>query len=410
MSKATALIIGGGPAGLMAAEVLSQSDNLQVKVYDAMPSFGRKFLMAGKSGLNLTHSESLERFVSHYSRDEVKQWVFDFTPNALRQWARELGVETFVGTSGKVFPIEMKASGLLRAWLKSLGAAKVEMHARHRWNGKLFRQNNQWNVEFETPDGIKSASGEVVILALGGGSWRKLGSDGAWVSWLEQVGVKVAALRPANCGFDVAWSAFFKEKFEGVPIQSVVLSFGDFQRRGEFVVTKNGVEGNLIYAASASLRDAIEHDGRATATLDLLPERTEAQILERLSAPRGSRSTAKHLEKTIGLKGAKVGLLREFAPQESFAQLPQLAFYIKNLPLQLNATRPLDEAISSAGGVAFEALDENLMLKKLAGVFCVGEMLDWEAPTGGYLLTACLASGKRAGVGAKKYYDSLSFM
>lgn len=407
MNKATALVIGGGPSGLMAAEVLSQSPDLQVNVYDAMPSLGRKFLMAGKSGLNLTHSEALDQFVARYGNGEVARWVYDFSPNALREWAQRLGVKTFVGTSGKIFPVEMKASPLLRAWLKRLDAAGVAVRARYRWNGKLSRRENQWEVEFETPDGIQSAQGEVVILALGGGSWRKLGSDGAWTSWLEKADVKVEALRPANCGFDVSWSDFFKEKFEGQPVKSVVLSFGDFARRGEFVITKNGAEGNLIYAASAPLRDEIERAGKATATLDLAPDWTEAQVLARLSAPRGSRSTAKHLEKTLGLKGVKVGLLREFAP-ESFADAARLAAAVKRLPFLLNAPRPLDEAISSAGGVSLDELDENLMLKKMAGVFCVGEMLNWEAPTGGYLLTACFASGRRAGFGAQKYLTRIS--
>lgn len=398
----TVAIIGGGPAGLMAAEVLSQGD-VSVDVYDTMPSLGRKFLMAGKSGLNLTHSESFETFVSRYSNNEVEKWLSTFTPDDLREWARELGVDTFVGTSGRVFPVGMKASPLLRAWLKRLDASEVKVHLRHRWNGKVVKEQNGLSVEFETPDGIKIIKADAVVLALGGGSWRRLGSDGAWVDWLIQAGVKVEALRPSNCGFDVEWSSVFKEKFDGHPVKSVVLSFGEFHQQGEFIITKEGVEGSLIYAASARLRDEIEAKGKAVMLLDLTPDRTEDQLVQRLSKPRGSRSMASHLEKAVGMKGVKAGLLREFVPKDEFMNEARLAFYIKNLPVPLIATRPLDEAISSAGGVAFESLDENLMVKSMPGVFCAGEMLDWEAPTGGYLLTACFASGRWAGLGIKKW-------
>ena len=392
----TVAIIGGGSAGLMAAEVLIQG-GARVDVYDSMSSLGRKFLMAGKSGLNLTHAEPFEKFVSRYGsrQQEVEKWLNRFTPDDLREWARGLGVETFVGTSGRVFPKEMKASPLLRAWLKRLDGQGVKFHLRHRWVG----WNEDRSLKFETPDGLKSARADAVILALGGGSWARLGSDGAWVHWLEQAGVKVEALKPANCGFDVAWSEVFKEKFDGHPIKSVVLNFGDFRQQGEFIVTKEGVEGSLIYAASALMRDALAA-GAAVMRLDLAPDKTEAQVAERLSKPRGSRSMASHLEKTIGMKGVKVGLLREFVPKDEFADAARLAFYIKQLPVPLTAARPLDEAISSAGGVSFEALDENLMLRDLPGVFCAGEMLDWEAPTGGYLLTACFASGRWAAAGA----------
>lgn len=395
----TVAIIGGGPAGLMAAEVLSQNADLQIDVYDAMPSLGRKFLMAGKSGLNLTHSEPFEKFVSRYSRKEVEAWLLAFTPDNLRTWAKELGVETFVGTSGRVFPVGMKASPLLRAWIQRLSASGVTFHLRHKLSGLPA----DTSLHFETPNGNVTVKADAVILALGGGSWRKLGSDGAWVEWLSQAGVKVEPLRPANCGFDVAWSSVFKEKFDGQPVKSVIVSFGAFHQQGEFIITQEGVEGSLVYAASALLRDAIEASGTATMTLDLAPDRTEAQLVERLSKPRGSRSMASHLEKAVGIKGVKAGLLREFVPKEEFTNEARLAFYIKNLPVPLVATRPLDEAISSAGGVTFEMLDQGLMLKHHPGIFCAGEMIDWEAPTGGYLLTACFASGRWAGAGVKKW-------
>jgi hypothetical protein len=402
----TVAIIGGGPAGLMAAEVLS-GRGVQVDVYDAMPSLGRKFLMAGKSGLNITHSEPFEKFVSRYGnrKQEIEKWLLDFTPDDLREWARGLGVETFVGTSGRVFPKEMKASPLLRMWLKRLDEAGVKVHLRHKLVGLTGRTGltGQIGMEFETEDGVRVVEADAVILALGGGSWARLGSSGEWVRWLEQAGVKVEALKPSNCGFDVAWSPVFKEKFDGQPIKSVILSFGEFHQQGEFIVTKEGVEGSLVYAASALLRDEILANGKATMRLDLAPDKTEAQLVERLSKPRGSKSMASHLEKTVGIKGVKAGLLREFVPKDEFSSAERLAFYMKNLPVPLVAPRPLDEAISTAGGVMIESLDENLMVKNLPGVFCAGEMLDWEAPTGGYLITACMASGRWAGTGLLKW-------
>jgi uncharacterized flavoprotein (TIGR03862 family) len=403
----TVAIIGGGPAGLMAAEVLS-GQGVGVDVYDSMPSLGRKFLMAGKSGLNITHAEPFEDFVARYGnrQDEVKKWLLEFTPADLREWVRGLGIETFVGTSGRVFPVGMKASPLLRAWLQRLDEAGVRFHLRHRLiglTGLTGLNGRRVGLEFETGEGKKTVTAEAVILALGGGSWRRLGSDGAWVEWLEQAGVKVEALKPSNCGFDVAWSAVFKEKFDGHPIKSVVLSFGEFRQQGEFIVTQEGVEGSLIYAASALMRDALLTNGRAVMTLDLAPDKTEAQLAEKLSKPRGSRTLASHLEKAAGMKGVKAGLLREFVPKDEFTDMHRLAFYIKQLPVPLTAPRPLDEAISSAGGVTFEALDEHLMLRNLPGVFCAGEMLDWEAPTGGYLMTACMASGRWAGRGVVRW-------
>jgi uncharacterized flavoprotein (TIGR03862 family) len=397
----SAAIIGGGPAGLMCAEVLIQQ-GVKVDVYDSMPSLGRKFLMAGRGGLNLTHSEPFEKFIARYGKrkSEVEKWLKDFTPDDLREWAHRLGVETFVGTSGRVFPVGMKTSPLLRAWLKRLTDSGAEFHLRHRWVG----WNADSSLKFETPEGEKTVHADAVILALGGGSWSKLGSDGAWVSWLDQAGTKVKPLKPSNCGFDVKWSQHFREKFDGQPIKSVALSFGEFHRQGEFIVTKDGVQGSLIYAASAMLRDEIEAKGGAIITLDMSPDRSEEWLVEKLSKPRGSRSMSSHLEKAIGLKGVKVGLLHEFMPKEDFSRPERIAAFVKRMPIPLVSPRPLDEAISSAGGVTFESLDENLMLRSMPGIFCAGEMLDWEAPTGGYLLTACFASGRAAASGVLKWW------
>jgi len=396
-----AIVIGAGPAGLMAAEVLAAA-GVAVDVYDAMPSAGRKFLMAGKSGLNLTHAEAGENFVTRYGerRDWVAAWLREFNADTLRDWARGLGVETFVGSSGRVFPKDMKAAPLLRAWLHRLRSAGVRFHMRQRWCG--------WegeNLLFATPEGnVKVGAGGTapvaLILALGGGSWAKLGSDGAWVPLLRERAVDVASLRPANCGFDVAWSDHFREKFAGQPVKSVTASFGGQQRQGEFVVTRHGVEGSLIYTFSAALRDAIETQGDATLLLDLAPGKSLERLTREIAHPRGARSMASHLQSRAGIAGVKAGLLRECASQDDYADPARLAAAIKALPLRLVSPRPLDEAISSAGGVRAAALDAHLMLKTLPGVFCAGEMLDWEAPTGGYLLTACFASGRIAGKGA----------
>jgi uncharacterized flavoprotein (TIGR03862 family) len=402
------VVIGGGPAGLMSAEILIQH-GVKVDVYDSMASLGRKFLMAGRGGLNLTHSEPFDQFVSRYGdrRDKIEPMLGSFGPDELRGWAGGLGIETFVGTSGRVFPKEMKSSPLLRAWLKRLADSGVAFHLQHRWAGEIrpALRHAQGEVKFETPEGEKSVQADAVILALGGGSWAKLGSDGAWVNWLDQAGVEIKPLKPANCGFNVAWSPHFRERFDGQPLKSVVLSFGEFHRQGEFIVTKDGVQGSLIYAASAFIRDEIEAKGGAVITLDMSPDRSEEWLVEKLSKPRGSRSMASHLEKTVGLKGVKVGLLHEFMPKEDFLNVEKLASFIKQMPIPLIAPGPLDEAISSAGGVAFEALDENLMIRNLPGIFCAGEMLDWEAPTGGYLLTACFASGRVAAAGVLKWLN-----
>ena len=397
----------------MAAEVIS-ARGVKVDLYDSMPSLGRKFLMAGKSGLNITHSEPFEKFVSRYGKRqrEIEPMLKRFGPEELIQWVHGLGIETFVGTSGRIFPSGrgMKASPLLRAWLKRLADSAVTFHPRHKWTGDITSSAGGVSVSFETPDGEKTVKAEAIVLALGGGSWSRLGSDGAWIAWLEQAGVRIEPLKPSNCGFDVNWTPHFRKRFDGHPIKSVVLSFGGFRQQGEFIVTRNGVEGGLIYSASALLREEIYAKGSAVMTLDLASDRSYEWLLERLSKPRGSRSMASHLEKTVNVKGVKAGLLREFVSKDDFANREQLAYLIKNLPVPLIATRPLDEAISSAGGVRFESLDEHLMLRSMPGVFCAGEMLDWEAPTGGYLLTACFASGCSAGHGVLRWIEMIHEM
>jgi len=396
-------VVGGGPAGLMAAEVIS-ARGIKVNVYDSMPSVGRKFLMAGKSGLNITHSDPFDVFVSRYGkrRAQIEPLLKVFGSDQLRHWVHGLGIQTFIGTSGRVFPMGMKASPLLRAWLKRLNASGVTFHLRHKLTGFVSPASAlaaSSILRFVTPNGDVTVNADAVVLALGGGSWSRLGSDGAWVDWLKQAGVKVEALRPSNCGFDVTWSEHFREKYDGHPIKSVILSFGDFRQQGEFIVTKEGVQGGLIYTASAMMRDEIDANGKAVMYLDLKPDRTLEWLVDKLSRPRGSRSLASYLEKSLGIHNVKAGLLREFVSKEDFTNAERLAGYIKALPVPLVAPRPLDEAISSAGGVMFESLDEHLMLRDMPGVFCAGEMLDWEAPTGGYLLTACFSSGYTAGNG-----------
>ena len=395
----TVAVIGGGPAGLMAAEVLSQA-GVNVDVYDAMPSVGRKFLMAGKGGMNITHAEPMERFVARYGKrsEMIAAWLADFGPDELREWVHGLGISTFVGSSGRVFPDDMKAAPLLRAWLHRLREGGVRFHMRHRWQG--------WAgdvLKFATPDGEVEITADAVVLAMGGGSWARLGSDGAWVKLLEARGVAVAPLKPANCGFDAGWSGHFAGKFAGHPIKSVAISFTDstgatHTRPGDLIATATGLEGGLIYALSALLRDEIEAAGSAVIHIDLLPGKSLSRLVEEISHPRGSRSMSSHLQSRANIKGVKSGLLREILTREDFDRPEALAAAIKSLPVRLVAPRPLDEAISSAGGVTFERLDQRLMV--LPGVFCAGEMLDWEAPTGGYLLTACFASGRRAGQGA----------
>lgn len=385
------LVIGGGPAGLMAAEALSEA-GFAVEICDAMASVGRKFLLAGKGGLNLTHSEPLEAFAARYSHERAATWLQALSPEGIRQWAQALGVDTFVGSSGRVFPSQMKAAPLLRSWLRRLRAAGVDIRPRWRWEG----WTDSGELSFSTPEGEQRRSPQAVVLALGGGSWPQLGSDGAWVTWLRSREVEVTPLRPSNCGFEVAWSVVMRERFAGSPLKSIEIQ----GRRGECVVTEFGLEGSLLYGFSPALREEITRSGSALLHLDLLPGRTLERLQRDLARPRGSHSMAKHLGRA-GLEGVKAALLREVVAD--LANVEVVAATAKHLPLRLLAPRPLAEAISSAGGVRFEELREDLMVRRLPGVFCCGEMIDWEAPTGGYLLTACLASGLVAGRGAAQF-------
>ncbi len=432
-------IIGGGPAGLMAAEAAAAS-GVSVHVFDAMPSVGRKFLLAGKGGLNLTHSESFDNFVQRYgdAQPAMEQWLKQFGAQELQDWAHGLGIETFVGTSGRVFPKDMKAAPLLRAWLARLRSQGVVFHARHRFEGwgAQTGEGDSQTLQFTTQQSAVQVRARAVVLALGGASWARLGSDGKWAPLLAERGADVAPLRPSNCGFDVArthapagetrrdflrgmlgqgdadkaigWSPLFTERFAGQPFKSVAIAFTDskgrhFQRRGEFVATATGVEGSLIYAVSALLRDEIEATGKATFELDLLPAFSPDRVLEELRHPRGSRSLSSHLKSRLHLDGIKAAMLYEQLTKEQMLDPVVLARAIKAMPITVVAARPIDEAISTAGGVKLSTLDEHFMLRALPGVFCAGEMLDWEAPTGGYLLTACCATGRLAGQGAAAY-------
>ena len=406
----------------MAAEVLSAA-GVNVHVYDAMPSVGRKFLLAGLGGLNLTHAEPFEAFASRYGARTAQctPWLQTFGPQAVRDWAQGLGIDTFIGTSQRVFPTDMKAAPLLRAWLHRLRhptmGTPVSFHMRHRWNGRLQHLANKFTLDFDTPQGTQSTQADAVLLALGGGSWARLGSDGAWQTWLSQQRIDVTPLRPSNCGFDVqvnghlGWSDHFASRFAGEAFKSVQLSFTDslghvFKRKGEFVATATGIEGSLVYAASALLRDEIERSGHATLHLNLRPEWTAERVLAEVSHPRGSKSLSSHLKSRLNLNNLHLGLLHEVLSKEAIHDPAQLAHTIQHLPITLHAARPLDEAISSAGGVRLEALTADLMAQAQPGLFMAGEMLDWEAPTGGYLLTACLASGRVAALGVLAYVQT----
>jgi uncharacterized flavoprotein (TIGR03862 family) len=414
--SARVAVIGGGPAGLMAAEALARH-GVQVDVYDAMPSVGRKFLMAGKGGMNITHSEPLEPFLGRYGarREQIARLFNVLGPDALRAWLQALGVETFVGSSGRVFPTDMKAAPMLRAWLHRLREAGVRFHMRHKWIGWDTPHDAGdaagHTLRFDTPGGEQRVSCDAVVFALGGASWPRLGSDAAWVPLLSARAVSVAPLRPANCGFDADWSPYLRERFAGQPVKSVAITLTDVDnkvhnRQGEILLTETGLEGSLIYALSAAIRDRILAHGDVTIALDLAPGLALERVIAEVTRPRGSRSTSTHLHGRIGISGVKLALLHEILPKETFANAQGLAHAIKALPVKLTRARPIAEAISTAGGVQFEALDQQLMIQRLPGAFCAGEMLDWEAPTGGYLLTACFASGIVAGRGALAYLEA----
>ncbi|HET6397152.1 MAG TPA: TIGR03862 family flavoprotein [Pseudoxanthomonas sp.] len=398
-------VVGGGPAGLMAAEV-ARAAGCEVDLFEAKGSVGRKFLIAGKGGLNLTHAEPMPGFAARYGprADAVGGWLRDFEPDALRQWARDLGVDTYVGTSDRVFPLDRKAAPLLRGWVRRLKEQGVRFHVQHHWQG--------WDADgalrFDTPEGARRVRARATVLALGGGSWPQLGSDGSWVPLLAGRGVDVAPLVPSNCGFDVGWSAHFAARHAGAPLKPVVARWRDAGGRehalqGECVATATGIEGSLVYALSVPLREAIARDGQTTLWLDLVPGRDPARLRRDLARPRNGRSLSEHLRRHAGVTGAKAALLREVLDAPALADMARVAAALKRLALVLRQPRPLAEAISSGGGVRLEALGADLMLDALPGVFCAGEMLDWEAPTGGYLLTACFASGRRAGLAAARW-------
>jgi hypothetical protein len=403
-------IIGGGPAGLMAAEVISAAGHA-VDLYDAMPSVGRKFLLAGVGGMNLTHAEPLAPFIGRYAphQADIAPLLDQLSPTALRDWAHGLGIDTFVGSSGRVFPCDMKAAPLLRAWLHRLRSAGVRIHVRHRWLG----WGDDGALKLATPDGELALRPAATVLALGGASWPRLGSDGAWLPLLAARGVPTAPLRPANCGFVIAWSTPFRSKFAGQPLKSVAVRFTDRDgcveyKRGELMVSEHGIEGSLVYAFARRLREMIAAEGSATLYLDLAPDKDADRVRAEVAHPRGARSLSSHLQSRAGITGVKAGLLRECLPYDDYHDPTRLAAAIKAVPLRLTATRPIAEAISTAGGVRFAALDARQMLTALPGVFCAGEMLDWEAPTGGYLLTACFASGRAAGQGVLDYLAAAS--
>ena len=398
-------IIGAGPAGLMAAEVIAAAGR-SVAVFERMPTPARKLLLAGRGGLNLTHSEALDAFTARYGAQAplFADLLAGFSPADLRDWAAGLGIETFVGSSGRVFPVQMKASTLVRAWLRRLEGLGVTLHTRHRWLGWDAQGcDGQGALRFRRGDGTETTvAPRATLLALGGASWPRTGSDGAWTELLAARGVEIAPLRPSNMGFEVPWSDHLRGRFAGQPVKSVGLAFGDRRLKGEFVITETGIEGGAVYALSAPLRDAIEREGWAALTIDLMPDTPESEIAKRLRR-RGAESLSTFLKKSLSLTGPRAALLREFAPAADLPDPAALARHIKGLPMVLTGVRPIDRAISTAGGVRLEEVDASLMLTRLPGTFVAGEMLDWEAPTGGYLLQGCFAMGARVGKGVLGY-------
>ena len=403
-------IIGGGPAGLMAAETASAA-GLRVDLFDAMPTLGRKFLLAGRGGLNLSHAEPLETFLSRYrpTMDLIADPIRAFSPTRIRAWAESLGINTFVGSSQRIFPEEMKAAPLLRAWLRRLREQGVRIHARHRWIG--FDQSHH-HLLFSTPEGPLKVTADAIILALGGASWPHLGSDGSWQTLLTEQGISVHPLRSSNCGFKVNWDRHFIDRFEGTPLKSIAGSTlwqGEvFQQRSECVISQEGLEGGLIYALAGPLREAIEAKGHAVLTLDLLPDWSHEKIRIKLATPQGKLSQKNFLRRTLRLSDIKWGLLREVFKEELPRTPETLAQNLKALPIVVTAMMGIERAISSAGGIHLQELSKDLMLKRKPGLFCCGEMLDWDAPTGGYLLTACLATGRTAGLGAAHWLKTLN--
>jgi uncharacterized flavoprotein (TIGR03862 family) len=400
-----AAVIGAGPAGLMAAEALAQGD-ASVTVFDAMPAAGRKFLMAGRGGLNLTHSEPLPAFLARYREAEprLEPAITAYPPERLRAWSEALGQKTFVGSSGRVFPESFKTSPLLRAWLRRLDSQGVQFAFRHRWI--------DWDdggLRFQTPDGERLVEAGATVLALGGASWPRLGSDGAWTELLAARGIAIAPLRPTNCGFTVAWSDVFRDRFEGQPLKSAEFRFGDQAIRGEAIVTRSGIEGSAIYAMSADLRETIAKSGEATLSIALRPDLGAGDLVKRISAPRGKQSLSNFLRKAANLSPVAIGLLQEaaIASNQPLASFPpeKLAVLVNAVPVKLTGVAPIARAISTAGGIAFDELDKNYMLRKVPGVFAAGEMLDWEAPTGGYLLQASFATGAAAGRGGVRWLE-----
>jgi uncharacterized flavoprotein (TIGR03862 family) len=405
-SNCRVAVIGAGPAGLMAAEVLAQAGT-SVTVYDAMPSVGRKFLMAGRGGLNLTHSEALSTFLARYGKatPRLAAAISSFPLDTLREWSEALGQPTFVGSSGRVFPKSFKASPLLRAWLRRLDSIGVQFKLRHRWTG----WHDDGHLSFQTPDGKRVVEADATVLALGGASWPRLGSDGAWVETLAERGVTIAPLRSANCGFTVAWSGIFRDRFEGHPLKGIALSFGSQTVRGEAMITRSGIEGGAIYALSADLREAVASSGQATLHIALRPDLDMQELVAQLSRPRGRQSLSNFLRKAAHLSLAAIGLLQETAIASgvslSSLSATSLAGLINAVPVELDGLAPIARAISTAGGISFDEIDCDFMIRRMPGLFAAGEMLDWEAPTGGYLLQASFATGAAAGRGALKWLN-----